>query len=114
CFTLLGSVVVNMAIGIIIPIALTQVGVLLSFLPLIVRSELPLMFSIPYFYANKMNAAWIIKNYDIFGVQTMAAMLPWDITTIPIDPYVAMLILAIVCLICLFLTQIYVQRKDLT
>jgi len=112
--TIIGSIIFNMAIGIIIPIVLSQVSVLFSFLPLLTRSELPLIVSYPNFYYNKMTLAWIQKDFDIFGIKSMEMLLPWKIIEVPLDPYLSMLVLAVVSLTCLFATQYYVQRKNLT
>ena len=111
---LCSSVFNKIGLAIFIPIILLMVlPPLVSFLPILTRSEWPLLLSFSYYY-EQLGSVWVYQGGGLFSTigTTFGAAFGLTITPITITPLQIVGILSTITIVCFGLATFYLERKD--
>lgn len=112
---LLSAVFSKIGAVIAIPAILLMVlPALISFIPIIIGNEWPLLFSFSY-YVEKLGSTWVSTSGGLFGSLTTmyGSLFGRTITTLDLDVMQIVLALLGIASVCLALATILLRRKDL-
>jgi ABC-type transport system involved in multi-copper enzyme maturation permease subunit len=112
---LCSSVFKKPGLAIMIPIMiLIAIPPIVSFLPIVTKNEIPLLFSFTY-YSENLGSYWIYNAGGLFGSigSSYGMLLGIDITPINLTPMHSILILTIITAVCLALSTYTLQKRDI-
>ena len=111
---LCSSVFNKIGLAIFIPIILLMfLPTITSFLPILTRSEWPLLLSFSYYY-EQLGSVWVYQGGGLFSTigTTFGAAFGLTITPITITPLQIVGILSTITIVCFALATFYLERKD--
>ncbi len=112
---LCSSVFKKPGLAIMIPIMLLiAIPPIVSFLPIVTKNEIPLLFSFTY-YSENLGSYWIYNAGGLFGSigSSYGTLLGIDIATLNLKPIHSILILSVITIVCFVLSTYYLEKKDI-